>query len=314
MMVVNQAFILRLGMFMLPLLLAGGMAVMVKQGADRERVARRLRAMLSGGHARQQDEPGMLTRLVAGVSQFGHAVASSGVLSGKALDGIRLQLAHAGIRSNNAVGLFLGAKIILLVLLPTAAVFLLPSHYMVGMTGKVAIGGAGMVGLLLPEWVLKFWQKRYVGALENSLPDMLDMLLMCTESGLSLEPAISRVSSEIAFIHPEMAQEMALTSGELHILSDNRVAFTNLGERSGVRGLGRLASTLIQTLQYGTPLAPSLRSLTAELRQEMLTKFEERAGRLPALLTVVMILFILPSLFMTVGGPAIIQVMKQMRN
>ena len=180
-----------------------------------------------------------------------------------------------------------------------------------GLPHKMIIVGSAIVGLLLPEWILRFLQKRYIGAIEAGLPDMLDMLVMCTESGLSLEPALVRVCQEIGPIHPAMAQELRLTTGELHILTDTRMAFTNLGERSGVRGLKRLSSTLIQTLQYGTPLGPSLRSLTGEMRQEMLTKFEERAGRLPALLTLVMIVFILPSLFLTIGGPAIIQVLRQ---
>jgi tight adherence protein C len=119
------------------------------------------------------------------------------------------------------------------------------------------------------------------------------------------------VGDRIAEIHPVMGTELTLTSNELRIMSDARTAFANLGERSGVIGLRRLASTLIQTLQYGTPLGPSLRGLAHELRGEMLTRFEERAGRLPALLTLVMVLFILPSLFVVVGGPAILQVSKQ---
>ena len=89
---------------------------------------------------------------------------------------------------------------------------------------------------------------------------------------------------------------------------------SDMGERSGVRSLRRLASVLVQPLQYGTALGPPQRSLTGEMRQEMLSQFEERAGRLPALLTVVMIRFILPSLLLTVGGPAILKVLKQFRR
>jgi tight adherence protein C len=263
-----------------------------------------------GSRAGQVD---VSVRLLHGVAQFGRLVANSGVLSGKALDGIRNQLSAAGIRGSNAVGIFIGAKLILTAGFPALlAVSLDPSGSVI--LHRMLIIGSAMFGLLLPEFGLKFLSRRYSRALEAGLPDMLDMLVMCTESGLSLEPAIARVANEIEPIHPAMAAELALTSGELHIMTDARAAFINLGRRTGLRGLTRLASTLSQTLQYGTPLAPALRSLTTEMRQEMLTKFEERAGRLPSLLTVVMILFILPSLFIAVGGPAALQLLQQFRN
>ena len=302
---------LRMALIACPLLLASLTALLLNHTVKREQLARRLREVVTGPQPRQNRAADVKSRLVESVAGVGGAVASSGVFSGKALAGIRSQLATAGLRGGNALGVFLGSKIILACACPVAVIAFLPSDIAPGLPHKMIIVGSAIVGLLLPEWILRFLQKRYIGAIEAGLPDMLDMLVMCTESGLSLEPALVRVCQEIGPIHPAMAQELRLTTGELHILTDTRMAFTNLGERSGVRGLKRLSSTLIQTLQYGTPLGPSLRSLTGEMRQEMLTKFEERAGRLPALLTLVMIVFILPSLFLTIGGPAIIQVLRQ---
>ncbi len=306
----DQPLALRLGLMLLPLLLAAGFAAVLRRAEREDAIARRLSGVMHGSRAGQQQ---ISVRLLLGVAQFGRLVASSGVLSGKALDGMRNQLSAAGIRGSNAVGVFIGVKLILAAGLPALAAVSLEPGGSVLMHRTIIVASAAL-GLLVPDFGLKFLSRRYSRALEAGLPDMLDMLVMCTESGFSLEPAIARVATEIAQIHPTMSAELALTSGELHIMTDARAAFTNLGRRTGLRGLTRLASTLSQTLQYGTPLAPALRSLTAEMRQEMLTKFEERAGRLPSLLTVVMILFILPSLFMAVGGPAALQLMQQFRN
>ncbi|MDR3522893.1 MAG: type II secretion system F family protein [Acetobacteraceae bacterium] len=309
----DQSLMLRAVAMVLPLLLAAGLALLLRRAERLDVTTRRLQGVMLGRRANQSAANAFPARLLLGIAGFGRAIAGSGVLSGKALDGIRKQLAGAGVRGSNAVGLFLGTKIILAVTFPVLLAATVDVHVS-GLMHKMLIVAAAVFGLLLPEFILKSMRKRYLAALESGVPDMLDMLVMCTESGLSLEPALTRVCSEIASIHPVMARELALTTGELHIMTEPRAAFTNLGERSGLRGLTRLASTLTQTLQYGTPLAPALRSLTTEMRQDMLTRFEERAGRLPSLLTVVMILFILPSLFMIVGGPAVLQVMQQLRN
>ena len=309
----EQSLLFQAMLMALPLLLAVALAVLLRRAENRDVTTRRLQGVMLGRRADQSAANAFPTRLLLGIAGFGRAIAGSGVLSGKALDGIRKQLASSGVRSSNAVGLFLGTKIILAVTFPMLLAATVDVHGS-GAMHKILIVAAAVFGLLLPEFILKSIRKRYLAALESGVPDMLDMLVMCTESGLSLEPALARVCSEIAAIHPVIARELALTTGELQIMTEPRAAFTNLGERSGLRGLTRLASTLTQTLQYGTHLAPALRGLTAEMRQDMLTRFEERAGRLPSLLTVVMILFILPSLFMVVGGPAALQVMQQLRN
>ena len=157
-------------------------------------------------------------------------------------------------------------------------------------------------------------RKRYQGALDRGLPDALDMMVMCAESGLSLEPTIQRVGEEIEPAHPAIAAELKLTSQEFQMSSDSHVVLANFGERTDLTSVRRVCATLSQTLQYGTPLSEALRVLSGEMRQEMLTRFEEKAARLPVLLTVPMILFILPSLFLIVGGPAVMQVLNLMRH
>jgi tight adherence protein C len=179
---------------------------------------------------------------------------------------------------------------------------------------NAVVMGAGIAGLLLPDFCLNQVRKRYQTAIDRGLPDSLDMMVMCAESGLSLEPTIQRVGEEIEPAHPKIAGELKLTSQEFQMSSDSHTVLTNLGDRTDLNSVKRVCSTLSQTLQYGTPLSEALRVLSSEMRTEMLTRFEERAARLPVLLTVPMILFILPSLFLIVGGPAVMQVIKLMHQ
>jgi len=134
------------------------------------------------------------------------------------------------------------------------------------------------------------------------------------QGGLGLQPAIKRVSEEVGNAHPEVADEFARTASEMQVMADNRVALLRLGERTGMDSIRRLTATLAQSIQYGTPLSDAMRSLAAEMRQEMLTSFEERAGRLPVFLTMPMIMFILPCVLMVAGGPAVIQLFKALSH
>jgi len=135
-------------------------------------------------------------------------------------------------------------------------------------------------------------------------------MVICAQAGLGLGAAIVRVAAELQGAHWEVAQELALTANELQMSSDSRSALINLGTRTGVDGYKRLSGTLVQTMRYGTPLTDALRMLAAELRQDVLTRYEARAARLPVLMTLPTVLFILPCVFLIAGGPAIIQVMR----
>jgi tight adherence protein C len=176
----------------------------------------------------------------------------------------------------------------------------------------MGIAVASLAGMMLPDYAVQFLHKRHLQAVERGLPDALDMLVICSEAGLGLEPAIDRVGREIVRAHPNVAEELLHVAREMRVNADRRVALMNMGKRTGLASLRRLGVTLVQTLQYGTPLSQALRTLSAEMRQEALNRFEARAGRLPALLTVPMIVFILPCVFLVVGGPAIIHVFQAM--
>ena len=222
---------------------------------------------------------------------------------------MRATLAQAGFRGEHAFSLFLGSKALLIVLLPLLAYVLLPAS-MSPVKRNFAIVGAAVAGLLGPEQFIKRRRKKYIAAVQDGLSDALDLMVICVESGLGLEPSLERVSQEIGAAHGPVAIELELTVTEMRIVADRRQALANMGIRTGLDQLKRFGSTLAQTLQYGTPLADALRVLSAEMRTETKTRFEERAARLPVLLTLPMIIFILPCLFLVLGGPAMVQVMK----
>ena len=170
----------------------------------------------------------------------------------------------------------------------------------------------GVFGLILPDMVVKRMRKRFIARLEKGLPDALDMMVICAQAGLGLGPGIIRVADEMKNSYRELAVEFSLTANELQIMSDSRIALHNLGQRTGMEGFRRLGDDVDPDLQYGTPLTEALRTLSAEMRQEALTAFEESAARLPTMLTLPMIIFILPCVFLIAGGPAIVQVMHSM--
>jgi tight adherence protein C len=171
-----------------------------------------------------------------------------------------------------------------------------------------------IVGILAPEMYANNKRQKFLEKVEAGVPDALDMMVICADAGLALEAGIARVAQEMLTLNPQLAAELIQTSREMQIGSDLRMAMDALGARTGLEILQRLATTLAQSLQYGTPLTAALRTLSAELRQEALVKFEERAGRLPTMMTIPMILFILPCVFFVVAGPAIINVMMTLKG
>jgi tight adherence protein C len=225
------------------------------------------------------------------------------------------RLAQAGLRSRDAVTVFLFFKIATPVLLG-AAVFLLVHFLEIADLSPAArfcavLGGA-VLGFFAPElYVSNLTSKRQL-ALSKGLPDALDLLVICAESGLALDIALERVANEIGAANPALAEEIELTSIELGFLPERRQALLNLSRRTNLPAIRGVVNTLLQTEKYGTPLSQSLRVLANEFRDQRLLRAEEKAARLPATLTVPMIVFILPVLFIVLIGPAIISVMDNL--
>jgi tight adherence protein C len=226
------------------------------------------------------------------------------------------KLAQAGLRSRDALVVFLGIRLILPLVLGVLTWIMLEAlspamvmTYKLFATALAAVTGAYGPSLLLGKLI-----SRRQKAIQKALPDALDLMVICAEAGLSLDGSLTRVSREIGNAAPELADELGLTSIELGFLPNRTEALRNLQKRVDMPSVRGVINTLVQTERYGTPLASSLRVLTAEFRDQRMMKAEEKAGRLPATLTVPMILFILPTLFIVLCGPAAINVMHTLRG
>ncbi|MBO6521978.1 MAG: type II secretion system F family protein [Rhodospirillales bacterium] len=239
------------------------------------------------------------------------------LLRSKHADKVQLSLARAGWRTRDNVVLYLFAKTVLPFVFGGFGAFFLFVVPMVDLEFEVrALLALGITvfGAYLPEILIKNAQTKRKQALIKGLPDALDLLVICAEAGLSLDAALKRVSEEMGRATPEIADEFQLTAIELSYLPDRAQALNNLNKRTDIAPIRGVVNTLTQTEKYGTPLAQSLRVLAAEFRGERMMKAEEKAAKLPATLTVPLIIFILPSLFVVLLGPAVLSTIDNLIN
>jgi tight adherence protein C len=177
-------------------------------------------------------------------------------------------------------------------------------------TIKIGIAiGAAYFGMLSPNLFLKNRIQRRQTSIKRTFPDALDLLLICIESGMSVEAAFRKVSEEIGAQSIALAEELTLTTAELSFLPDRRKAYENLAQRVGLEGVKSVCIALQQAERYGTPLGTTMRVLSQENRDMRMSEAEKKAAGLPPKLTVPMILFFLPVLFIVILGPAAIRVM-----
>ncbi|HEY1935310.1 MAG TPA: type II secretion system F family protein [Acetobacteraceae bacterium] len=307
----NTEILLAGGICFLPLMALSGIVLMRELRQD-DRFAQRVR-MVHGQPpaAKRKAEPEAIRAAVMRfMASVGQIILRTGMVSARTLTELQNTLASSGLRGPQGVGVFIGAKIMLVAGLPAITWLVIHDMAMPHMLHTLLPPVAGVLGLLAPDWVVGKQRKRYLAKLGQGLPDALDMMVICTQAGLGLGPAIIRVGAELQYSYREIAIEFEQTANELQVLADARMAITNLGERTGLDTFKRLATTLVQTIHYGTPISDALRVLSSEMRQETMINCEERAARLPVLLTLPTIVFILPCVFLISGGPAIIQVMR----
>jgi len=255
-------------------------------------------SVLSSRRQRQRTTP---------VGLIHEAVKRLNLMRSKHATDARLLLMQAGLRSRDAMVHYLFARVTLPLACALAemadayTIHLLPIPVNYRVLGAL---GAAMVGYLAPATVIKNITSRRVQRMQKGLPDSLDLMVICAEAGLSLDSTLNRVSRELEATWPELAEEFGITAAELTFLPDRRQAFDNLNARTNMSSIRGVVNTLVQTAKFGTPLAQSLRVLAAEFRDARMIRAEEKAARLPALLTVPLILFILPTLFIVLLGPA----------
>ena len=172
---------------------------------------------------------------------------------------------------------------------------------------------AAIAGWFVPLMFIARSVKSRTKAVKSGLPDALELLVVCVEAGLSLEDGLDRVVTELARSQPALADELGLTLADLRILPSRDQALLNFADRIDIPNVRSVVTTLAQTLRYGTPLAQSLRVVAAEMRDDYLINLEERANRLPAYLTLPVIVFLMPTIFLVVGGPAALRLFDAFR-
>jgi tight adherence protein C len=235
-------------------------------------------------------------------------LSSLKVLQDSQVKAAQIKLAQAGIRSKEwAVAVIFG-RLALPIMLGGTILFLVYGTDMIETYTPLKKYGIVAVTFILaykaPDLFLQNKITKRSHAIRKGLPDALDLLVICAEAGLTVDAAFHRVAKELGRGYPELGDEFALTAIELGFLTERRTAFENLASRVDLDAVKGVTTTMIQTEKYGTPLASALRVLSAEFRNERMMRAEEKAARLPAIMTVPLILFILPTLFVVIIGPA----------
>ena len=245
-------------------------------------------------------------------------LSSMKVLQDSQVKAAQRKLLQAGIRSKEwAVAVIFG-RMVLPIVFGGMAVF-----WVYGTDGFADWSPLKKYGLVAVTFILSYKApdifltnkiKKRTDLIRKGLPDALDLLVICAEAGLTVDAAFHRVARELGRAYPELGEEFTLTAIELGFLTDRRQAFENLAMRVDLDAVKGVVTTMIQTEKYGTPLASALRVLSAEFRNERMMRAEEKAARLPAIMTVPLICFILPVLFIVVLGPAACSISDQFIN
>jgi tight adherence protein C len=267
-----------------------------------------------GRIAYQAAEPPRTTRL-PWYQWVGATVATTRLIGTTTQQRLLSALVAAGLNGHGRLAALLTAKLCsALALLPLGWLLLEWRHFFVGATPiRLAfLVGAVILGWGCPEVVLSRLAARRRARLEAGIPDALDLLVICAEAGLSLDHAIEQVSRVLRSSHPDVAKEFAATAAEMRISAVRGQAFDNLAERAGIASLRGIVIALNQSIRFGTPLTDSLRAAATEMRADRLLRFEERGARLPVLLTIPLMTFILPSLMLVIGTPLALRIVDML--
>lgn len=232
----------------------------------------------------------------------------------KALEGedTRNRLKMAGLRGQGPLFTFLAFRFALpFIFMAVVGIYLffINDHEQPKMIRVLFVLGSGYLGFYGPNIFISNLISRRQLSIKRAFPDSLDLLLICVESGMSIEAGFNRVSKEIGAQSIEMAEELSLTTAELSYLQDRQEAYANLGTRTGLAGVKAVATSLMQAERYGTPLGTALRVMAQENRDIRMSEAEKMAAALPPKLTVPMIAFFLPVIFVVIMGPAAIKMM-----
>lgn len=300
----------------LPAVIGGGLALLfgfgialLWQETRNYDLKQRIEGIVHGARRARSPALDLFGILLSALRHVGDRLRDTAFMSEKDVNDFEKILTSTGLNARSALGVVIGLKAVLPVFLALVIYALANAEGFTPLHTALGVAAALPAGMLLPNYAMGALQSRYRRSLEDGLPDALDLIVICSDAGLGLETAIARIAAEMREANPAVALEFNLLDQEMRLLSDRRRALANFSERSSAPVVRRMAATIIQTIEYGTPLSRAFGALAAEMRQERLTRMEERASKLPALLVIPMMLFILPCLFLVIMGPAAIRVM-----
>lgn len=291
--------------------MTGGVALDKRMKAVAERrddLKRRSRANMAGGQgALRHTDDGFKKRIVDRLNL-------SKLLEDPKVAGQMVQAGYRGPRPLTTFYFFRFASPFIFMVVAAFYLFVLKVVDWPTMNKVTATMAAAVAGFYAPNLYLKNRIDKRRASIMQAFPDALDLLLICVEAGMSIEAAIAKVSQEMGPSSIDLAEELSLLSAELSYLPDRRMAYENLGKRTNHPGVKSVATAMTQAETYGTPLATALRVMAKENRELRMSAAEKKAAALPAKLTVPMILFFLPVLFVVILGPAILNVMDMMKG
>lgn len=288
-------------------LFAYGTAAIVAGATDP--VRRRVAATAAGAGGAATPRGLDLSRYVEPVAQY--------VLpkKGAERESTQQHLIHAGFRSPYALRNYYAIKAVLAVVVPV--VVLLGARWMPQLSTNTVlfiVALAAFLAVRVPNIVLGHLRQRRIKRLRDGLPDALDLLVVCVESGLGLSPAIERVARELEFSHWDLAQELALVNAEMRAGVERPTALRNLAARSGVDDIGGLVAVLIQTMRFGTSVADALRVYSEEFRDKRMQAAEEQAAKIGTKMIFPLIFCFFPSFFIVAVGPAAIRIIEAFKT
>lgn len=265
-----------------------------------------------GAHLRKPDRAGSLNAMLLRIMR--EATGGLTILKDRQVKEARALLLSSGYRSRDAIVVYSFFKLTAPAIALAGAALLVYGLDPIGRGPWLDFGavlGAALLGSRTPDLVLGKLREQRLGAIQKAFPDALDMLVICAEAGLSSDAALKRLVAEASRSESILAQELDITVQELAFLPERRVALENLAERAPLPAINAFVNTMVQAERYGTPLARAFKVLSQELRSQRMMRAEEKAGRLPATMTIPMMLFILPALFIVLIGPAVLDIMDK---
>jgi len=291
--------------------MTGGVALDKRMKAVAERrddLKRRSRANMAGGQgALRHTDDGFKKRIVDRLNL-------SKLLEDPKVAGQMVQAGYRGPRPLTTFYFFRFTSPLIFMIVAAFYLFVIKVVDWPTMNKVTATMAAAVAGFYAPNIYLKNRIDKRRASIMQAFPDALDLLLICVEAGMSIEAAIAKVSQEMGPSSIDLAEELSLLSAELSYLPDRRMAYENLGKRTNHPGVKSVATAMTQAETYGTPLATALRVMAKENRDLRMSAAEKKASALPAKLTVPMILFFLPVLFIVILGPAILNVIDMMKD